>query len=381
MTPEQEAVLNQASTAPSDPESEGMLAQCLAMSQNHMVGNVPGPRRQSPNQKTITMDELKAQKGGQITPAPQTDRVDALEKQMSSISENIEKLGKIVTQAIIQRQEAQPPTPDGLMVGEIASPSPPTVTTSSDSPPETLQNAQEGVQETLEATIERQLVPDDHPTPPPFLGGAPAPTSPDSPDPEPRTVENQREANEILQATKANLLDNQMGLKIAYDPPNEPETGDLAPPEEIPLVPMRVPDAFLDIGEVQARDEAIAKDSSSLEEVCTSQEAMDQDKHEVLVGQVEQWLKEKDPHQFFRRFIAGTCNKNLSYNEWPEDMQKHFNTCFRNILSDRPYLSTICRSILRMRMGHIVAPHIAAAFVVVLAGMQAFVATSFGEAF
>jgi len=96
------------------------------------------------------------------------------------------------------------------------------------------------------------------------------------------------------------------------------------------------------------------------------------ERHQILTDQVSDWLKSKDPHKFWRQFVAGACNKNLSYNTWPQEYQTAFNERFGAMLTDSNFLSTLCGRIVKMQNGHLVAPHVAGAFVTVMAGFLSF---------
>lgn len=95
-------------------------------------------------------------------------------------------------------------------------------------------------------------------------------------------------------------------------------------------------------------------------------------RQQMLTEQVSNWLKSKDTHKFWRQFLAGACNKNLSYNTWPPEFQGPFNDKFKAMVADPAFVSTLCGRITKMQMGHLVAPHVAGAFVVVTAGFLAF---------
>lgn len=95
-------------------------------------------------------------------------------------------------------------------------------------------------------------------------------------------------------------------------------------------------------------------------------------RQQMLTEQVSNWLKTKDTHKFWRQFIAGTCNKNLSYNTWPTEFQEPFDKKFKAMIDDPAFISVLCGRIVKMQMGHLVAPHVAGAFVVATAGFLAF---------
>jgi hypothetical protein len=96
------------------------------------------------------------------------------------------------------------------------------------------------------------------------------------------------------------------------------------------------------------------------------------ERQQILTDQVCNWLMSKDPHKFFRQFVGGTCNKNLSYNTWPQGMQVAFDERFNAMIADAEFVSTLCGRITKFQNGHLVAPHVAGAFVTVIAGFLSF---------
>jgi hypothetical protein len=96
------------------------------------------------------------------------------------------------------------------------------------------------------------------------------------------------------------------------------------------------------------------------------------ERQQILTDQVSTWLTTKDPHKFWRKFLSGACNKNLSYNAWPVEFQGPFNERFKQMIEDPAFVSTLCGRILKFQNGPLVAPHVAGAFIVVIAGMLSF---------
>ncbi|KKL25718.1 hypothetical protein LCGC14_2402500, partial [marine sediment metagenome] len=95
-------------------------------------------------------------------------------------------------------------------------------------------------------------------------------------------------------------------------------------------------------------------------------------RHQILTDQTMDWIKTRDYHKFWRRFLAGSCNKNLSYNTWPPEFQAAFDERFNAMVNDPCFVSTLCGRIIRMQNGHLVACHVAGAFVVATAGFLSF---------
>lgn len=144
------------------------------------------------------------------------------------------------------------------------------------------------------------------------------------------------------------------------------ETG---PPEDEVMGAAAMPETDVSLEDV----EAAVEESPPLE---AAGDVARLEKQQILVDQVTQWLQEKDPHKFLRRFIGGSCNKNLSYNTWPPELQKAFDARFNQMLADPLFISSICNRVLTFQTGHMLAPHVVAAFIVVCVGMLAF---SFAE--
>ena len=96
------------------------------------------------------------------------------------------------------------------------------------------------------------------------------------------------------------------------------------------------------------------------------------ERQQILTDQVTDWLKSKDGHKFWRQFIAGACNKNLSYNTWPKEFQNSFNERFSTMIADPIFVSSLCGKVIKFQNGHLVAAHVMGAFIVATAGFLAF---------
>ncbi len=92
------------------------------------------------------------------------------------------------------------------------------------------------------------------------------------------------------------------------------------------------------------------------------------ERQQILTDQVTNWLKSKDPHKFWRQFIAGSCNKNLSYNTWPKEFQDPFNERFQAMITDPIFIASLCGKVVKFQNGHLVAAHVMGAFIVATAG-------------
>ena len=96
------------------------------------------------------------------------------------------------------------------------------------------------------------------------------------------------------------------------------------------------------------------------------------ERQQILTDQVTDWLKSKDPHKFWRQFIAGSCNKNLSYNTWPKEFQDPFNERFQAMITDPIFIASLCGKVVKFQNGHLVAAHVMGAFIVATAGFLSF---------
>jgi len=131
---------------------------------------------------------------------------------------------------------------------------------------------------------------------------------------------------------------------------------------------------------IQLTEEALSPDEISVsvvEEplVVDQAEQLKLQRQETLVSQTTQWIQVKDPLKFFKRFVGTTCNKNLSFNTWPATTQAAFTERFDAMVRDPSFISTLCGRILNMENGHLVAPHVAGAFITVIAGFLSFAMT------
>ncbi len=130
---------------------------------------------------------------------------------------------------------------------------------------------------------------------------------------------------------------------------------------------------------IELTEDALSPDEMEIEVVeepeIDHQENLRLQRLETLVTDATQWIKVKDPLKFFKRFIGTTCNKNLSFNTWPATTQAAFTERFETTVRDPSFISTVCSRIMNMDNGHLVAPHVAGAFITTLAGFLSFAMT------
>jgi hypothetical protein len=306
-------------------ESEGVdvVNEGLSRTMQYMAQNGPVRPIQRRRANVMTKQQLEEQKMNEAAGLPsnleEAGRVVALESQVSQINDNINKLTGVMTQLIQSQRYAPPLTPPVKPVAEPLDSSAPNGTLAAVLNPPT---PQPPVPPTVQTTLDPQThvyVPDSSPkeTLPPVSQETAPPTPSMSMGPI---------------GTAAPLIE---------EPDSSPglEQFELVEEETSPVDPI---------------------ETKRLE------------RQQILTDQVTNWLSQKDPHKFWRQFVAGACNKNLSYNTWPEEMKSSFDERFLATIKDPQILATICGRITKMQNGHLVAPHVAGAFVTVMVGFLSF---------
>lgn len=341
MTPKQEQMFQLQDTAGPTVNIPGQVVQAgvesveidevshgLAQTVQYMARNGPTRPTQRARAKVMTRQQLEEQKMNESAGLPsnldEATRVLNLESQVSQINENLGKLASVMTQLVQGQPAAPPPTPQARPVVE-----------------------------------QRPLL----------INRAPNPL-PTCPPPAPVTAQT---------------------TPVPEVPESPPAT---SPPASQPQVsPGTVPDPHLDRFEVIQEEESGESEPSSFRTMLESGDTNASDfttnlikeepaidpaeekfleRQQILADQVTGWLKSKDSNKFWRQFIAGACNKNLSYNTWPVKMQVQFDQRFNQMIADGSFIATLCGRVLKFQNGHLVAPHVMGAFVVATAGFLSF---------
>lgn len=325
--------------------SEGLERAMSYMSKNGPLR--PIQRFQAPK---ITQQQLEEQKMNEAQGLPsnldEASRVVALEKTVSNLNSNMAKITDLLEKAL-QSQSVleQPPIRQGKLV---------------DRPPYSPRNLNPIVVENRQYPVsipsvlatETQIPEDERPIS--LQGFCPQPSPPPA---SPETIVHTKEYD---------------GMRIAeFDGPN---TGRVAP---VTLGPTGStgPDSHEDRYELT--DESSPGEAEEVIDEPTPPpvdvaEMKRLSRQQMLTDQVTDWLKSKDTHKFWRQFIAGACNKNLSYNTWPPEFTGPFDKKFKSMVADPSFVSVMCGRITKMQMGHLVSPHVAGAFVVATAGFLSF---------
>lgn len=91
-----------------------------------------------------------------------------------------------------------------------------------------------------------------------------------------------------------------------------------------------------------------------------------------LVQEVNGFMQGNDVHRFWRRHISRSLHRHIGYNGWPKVLQKEFDERFKEFLSDPQFISSICKKIISMELGHALGVKHVVAFITATAGFTAF---------
>lgn len=91
-----------------------------------------------------------------------------------------------------------------------------------------------------------------------------------------------------------------------------------------------------------------------------------------LVQEVNGFMQGHDVHRFWRRQLSSSLHRHVGYNGWPKKLQKEFDTLFQTYLSDPTFVSSVCRKIISMELGHALGVKQVVSFLVSVAGFTAF---------
>lgn len=91
-----------------------------------------------------------------------------------------------------------------------------------------------------------------------------------------------------------------------------------------------------------------------------------------LVQEVVTFLQNNDIHRYWRRHLAQKVHRHLGYSGWSKALQTEFDKRFAGFLNDPQFVTTICRKVIDMEMGHALGAKWVAGFLVCTAGFTAF---------
>lgn len=87
-----------------------------------------------------------------------------------------------------------------------------------------------------------------------------------------------------------------------------------------------------------------------------------------LVQDVNTFIRTKDVHRFWRQYLSTHLHRHVGYNGWPKALQVEFDTRFKGFLQDPQFVSSVCRKVVSMELGHALSVKPVVSFLVVTAG-------------
>ncbi len=91
-----------------------------------------------------------------------------------------------------------------------------------------------------------------------------------------------------------------------------------------------------------------------------------------LVQDVNAFMQANDVHRFWRRHVSRSLHRHVGYNGWPKELQDEFNNRFHGFLQDPQFVTSVCRKIISMELGHALGVKWVVSFLVATAGFTAF---------
>lgn len=358
-----------------------VVSEGLANSIAYMARNGPTRPIHRGRAKIMTKQQLEEQKMNEAAGLPANldaaARVVSLENMVRNLNDNVGKMAQILTQVVEARepttlQPAPPPTPLAVEAKEYAALHTPPERPAAEPLPQLGQNPTSAERNLRQSPppAQRTVTPIPPSAAPESPPGTYHQASPPQVSPETLT---QNEVDEILTngARGSGRAAGEVECEAFYGKAPQVSLGTVGSGGQgdgFDRFELTEPEEVVSPGEDQILDQEEPVVHPALDPV----EQKRLEHQQILTDQVTTWLGQKDPHKFFRQFLSGACNKNLSYNTWPQDFQGKFNERFKAMVTDPCFVSTLCGRITRMQNGHLVAPHVAGAFITVMAGFLSF---------
>lgn len=157
------------------------------------------------------------------------------------------------------------------------------------------------------------------------------------------------------------------GRKISLPQPSPPamSLGPIAeavPPEKHEMVGADGVDDWDDESPVVAVAESDLKEAVPDPKLARTQQ---------LVQDVNDFMRANDVHRFWRRHLGQKVHRHVGYAGWPKAIQMEFDTRFKGFLSDPQFVTSVCRKVMDMEMGHALGAKWVAGLLVVTAGFTA----------
>lgn len=91
-----------------------------------------------------------------------------------------------------------------------------------------------------------------------------------------------------------------------------------------------------------------------------------------LVQDVNGFMQTNDVHRYWRRHVGQKVHRHVGYAGWPTKLQTEFDVRFKGFLQDPQFVTSVCRKVIDMELGHALGAKWVAGFLVLTAGFTAF---------
>ncbi len=307
-----------------------LAAEGMAFAQSHMARNGPTRPNHIGRAKTMTKRQLKEQQMNEQEGYPsnldEADKTKELEGRVAGIETGINQILSHLSGQSSPAIEPQSGSTGGNPVSPVGNPTP------TPAPSETVS-----------------------PLSPPLTGSSGS-SEPDNRQPKLRQV---------------TLRD---GRKVSV-PQNSSPAMNLGPATETTQPPSQVEEEALQVGDDW--DDPIAVVPEPEQDGPSSDPERDAKaiqvvKVQILVEQVNQFMQANDVHRFWRRHLGQKVHRHIGYSGWPTKLQKEFDGRFETFLKDPQFVSSVCKKVVSMEMGHALGAKIVTSFLVSTAGFVAF---------
>jgi hypothetical protein len=92
----------------------------------------------------------------------------------------------------------------------------------------------------------------------------------------------------------------------------------------------------------------------------------------LMIGRVHKFLRDRDPHLFFRRVLPNVIHRQTAYSAWPKPLRDKFDQHFKTLLSDPVFIKGQVQTALSFEFGHGIAEQRIAELAIVCAGFLAY---------
>lgn len=90
------------------------------------------------------------------------------------------------------------------------------------------------------------------------------------------------------------------------------------------------------------------------------------------IDAIKSFLSNKDPHKFFRSLLTNSIHRQVSYYNWPNEMQADFDHRFQQLLENDRLYASLVKTVLTFGSGDAVGDKALASLITLIAGVVAF---------